>query len=53
MEAPQIIMIMVFTLAFVVNALLHGKPQKPYNLWSTIVAIIFNTVLLWWGGFWS
>ena len=32
----------------------HGEPHKDnYNAWSTLIAVIIEVSILWWGGFWD
>lgn len=51
MKAPQIIMIVLFAMdiGFVISQ--HGKPSKPINAWSSLIAAVIQIGLLIWGGF--
>ncbi|HUU88691.1 MAG TPA: hypothetical protein VMX17_13200 [Candidatus Glassbacteria bacterium] len=56
MRIPQIVMIILFAMAFAVSAIKHGdKKEKPfdeYNIWITLLRITAFGLLLCWGGFW-
>lgn len=54
MNAPQIVMIVLFVVGFFGAARDHGKPKKGNeNFFFSITcqAVLFG--LLWWGGFWK
>jgi len=49
---PQIIYILLFLLGLVSAGLRHDKPKEgKYNLYSDLIAIIIQALLMLWGGF--
>jgi len=53
MGIPQIIIIIFYTITFTGHLIKHGQPQPKYNVWSTLLGLIINGVILYWGGFWN
>jgi hypothetical protein len=52
MKAPQVIMIVMLSLAFGIDALKHGEPRKgDHNAVLSLIAIGLQVGLLIWGGF--
>ena len=52
MGAPQIIIIVLWTMAFMLNLLKHGQPTKiKYHAGRKLLQIIIFGSLLIWGGF--
>lgn len=51
MGAPQIIMIVLFSISGTVTLLNHGKPKENYNFFMWILASVIELALLFWGGF--
>ena len=49
--APQIIYLILSLAGLVGSALEHGKPRKPGNFFSAMLAAIIVWPLLYWGGF--
>ena len=50
MNAPQVIMIVLWTLTFTITLYKHGEPDN-YNFFSAAIGIVLQAGLLWWGGF--
>jgi len=51
-HAPQVIWIMLMTASMVIGMHQHGQPKKgTEDAWITLMAIIVNFGLLFWGGF--
>ena len=54
MGVPQIIMICLWTLALGIDLETHGKPKTGNdNAMTTILGIIINATILYYGGFWT
>ena len=57
MDAPQIVMIVLFAAMLVVNLIEHGKirehPYDKYNFWIVLLRVVIFSSILYWGGFWS
>ena len=53
MKAPQIIVIILFTVEFVITAIKHGESKDDYNIVMTILDIATFAGLLIWGGFFA
>ena len=51
MEAPQIIALILFAINLLINANMHNKPRPDFNFWTTLISVILNLTLLYWGGF--
>jgi hypothetical protein len=51
MNAPQIIMIVIWAIGLTVVALKHGQDQPEYNFWTTLIAVCISCSILIWGGF--
>ena len=51
MEAPQIIVIVLYTASLVIGVSEHGNPREDTNVWINIIGIIIMISLLTWGGF--
>ena len=52
MKAPQIVLIVLYSLSLGISMSKHGKPREPYNFWTSFLAVIIEVAILWWGGFW-
>lgn len=52
MRAPQVIVIVLLAVGFVVKVLQHGKTTTISMWWGLVDALIISG-LLWWGGFWG
>lgn len=53
MGAPQIVMIVLFSLKVVLGLLLHKVPhQGENNAFINLASVVFYAALLYWGGFW-
>ena len=51
---PHIILIVLWTMSWMVSLVRHGKPKKDnYNVISASIGIAMQVWLLWWGGFFS
>ena len=54
MQAPQIIVIVIYAVSLLSSAHLHGKPRVGNNNFFSELAIrIALIALFWWGGFFS
>jgi hypothetical protein len=54
MTAPQIIILSLMSLNWLLTAHLHGKPKTGnYNIFITIVGNLINLAILYWGGFFA
>ena len=54
MNAPQIAIIVLFTISIVVNSLKHGeKHDMDYSLWLCLARVALWWFILYEGGFWS
>ena len=53
MRAPQIIVIILFTVEFAVATLKHGESKGNYNIVMTILDIATFAGLLIWSGFFT
>lgn len=53
MNAPQIIVIAIWSLYLLLHAAKHGepKPAEKYNLPAAVISRAIWVALLWWGGF--
>lgn len=51
---PQLILIFFMMFNIVINTIKHGEDKKQeYNIWTTIIAVIINIIILYCGGFWD
>lgn len=50
---PQIIYLILAGFGFALSIMMHGKPRKPHNAYSDLVAALISFGLLYWGGFFS
>ena len=48
---PQIIIICLLCMSFTIAAVKHGESKGEYNVWHSIIAIIINVIILYYGGF--
>ena len=48
---PQIVILVLYLLNFLLSAVHHGEEQEPYNVWMTMLGIAVNFAILKWGGF--
>jgi hypothetical protein len=49
---PQIIFLCLIAMGITYTAIKHGKPREGnHNIWTYLVAILVELLLLWWGGF--
>lgn len=48
---PQIVILVLYLLSFVLHAVHHGEEREPYNVWITMLGIAVNFAILKWGGF--
>lgn len=54
MHAPQIILIVFFSLVMGLNLAMHGKPRTGnYNFFGTCIAVAIEVSILYWGGFFN
>lgn len=52
MGAPQIILIILYTLSIICNGFLHGRPKEgTYNVGAALLSTAITFGLLVWGGF--
>lgn len=52
MKAPQIIIISLFALTLLTNAIKHGQRRRgTVSFWMALVSVAIQAALLWWGGF--
>lgn len=51
MKAPQIILIVIYSISLLLSARDHGKPRPNGNFWLSLVATVISVGLLLWGGF--
>lgn len=54
MKAPQIIMVSLLALSFGITLANHKKPKiGEDNAWISLIGLIIQIALLWWGGFFN
>ena len=53
MGTPQITILILMGLSLLISANQHGKERKPVNFWTTAIAILLESTLLCWGGFFN
>lgn len=53
MHAPQIIMIVLLSLAVFRGILRYGEDVGNVNAWASLIGVLLNVGLLVWGGFFS
>lgn len=53
MKAPQIIMIVLYSIAVFTSLLKHGESKGEYNFWASLIATVIEVLILKWGGFWG
>lgn len=52
MNAPQIIMIVIYAMGVTVSLLKHGETRTgTYNFWLTFISTMIECAILKWGGF--
>ena len=51
MGAPQIIMIIGYTVTCTGALFLHGKDKGKFNFFTTLISTIIEVAILKWGGF--
>ena len=51
MGAPQIIIIVLWIIDFIISVVKNGEPRQPYNPTAMLLSIIITALLLSWGGF--
>lgn len=51
MKAPQVIMIIWLTTSVIGSLFLHGKERGKINFFRTVFYVIFEVLILKWGGF--
>lgn len=50
---PQIIFMSLVFISLLIVANKHGKEQRPYNFWTTLVSTLITLTLLYLGGFFN
>jgi hypothetical protein len=50
---PQIVLLALQFVGLGVGLSLHGKPQKPYNFYTTVFAAGVTNTILYFGGFYG
>lgn len=53
MTIPAIIYLVILGASLLFTAHDHGKPRKPTNFWTALVATALVLGLLYWGGFFN
>jgi hypothetical protein len=53
MGIPQITILILMGLSLLISANQHGKERKPVNFWVTTIAVLLESTLLYWGGFFN
>ena len=53
MNAPQIIMIVLYTISVFTSLMKHGESKGDYNFWASLIAVVIEAAILKWGGFWN
>lgn len=53
MGIAQIIILILMALGLLISANQHGKERKPVNFWVTAIAVLLESTLLCWGGFFN
>lgn len=51
MKTPAIIILCIWALGLLSSAHDHGKPRNPTSFWVTLIAVVIEFTLLYWGGF--
>jgi hypothetical protein len=51
--APQIIYFFFVLFGMLMTANKHGKPQSPYNFWTTLISVLIQASIMYWGGFFN
>lgn len=50
MNAPQIILVILWTITITVSIYKHGQ-ESTWNFYQSVIGVAINASLLWWGGF--
>lgn len=50
---PQIIVIVLYVFSLGISLAKHGERRENYNFWTTLIAVLIEVALLYWGGFWK
>jgi hypothetical protein len=53
MGIAQITILILMGLSLLIAANQHGKERKPVNFWVTAIAVLLESTLLCWGGFFN
>jgi hypothetical protein len=53
MAAPQIVLIVLFSVSLLINARDHGRPRSNTNFWNALVSTGITIGILIWGGFFN
>lgn len=54
MNAPQLILLTLFAASILLAANQHGKKREgTHNFWVSLIALIIQLSLMYWGGFFS
>lgn len=53
LQLPQIIYLILVFVGLLVAANKHGKSQPAYDFWSTLISVILNSILFYFGGFFT
>jgi len=54
LHAPAILMLALFLVALVFSVERHGKEKSgTESAWITLIALVIQALILWWGGFWK
>ena len=53
MGIPQIMILILMGVSLLIAANQHGKERKPVNFWVTAIAVLLESTLLCWGGFFN
>lgn len=51
MGAPQITLLILFFISILITANKHGQPKENHNIWYSLISLIINILILYWGGF--
>ena len=51
-HAPQVIYLVRVVMGLTFIGIKHGKPKTGYeSFWSTLIGVIIQILIIWWGGF--
>lgn len=54
MDAPQIVLIVLWAVSLGIHMRDHGKPKTgTESVWQVIISLAIINAILWWGGWYS